>query len=320
MRVIITGAAGFLGRRLTHALIQRGELVGPSGRVERITELVLADIGPVSVPELPDGITAQVVQGDLADPSVLARLTSAAFQSVFHLASQLTLHAEQDPDAAWAVNVAPLRALIAAAEGCPRMVFASSIAVFGGELPAEVTDDLAPLPQTTYGMHKAVNELILADASRHRRVDGRSLRLPIVLIRPGATQPVVSDKVAAIAREPLEGRDFAAPLAAQTDVPVTSAGRVVAGLISLHDADPTALPPKRALNLPALTISVAEMVSAAARAGATGRITIAPDAQMQAVVDGWPSHFGSRYAAGLGIRSDTSFDEVIADYLAHRDI
>ncbi|WP_407492432.1 NAD-dependent epimerase/dehydratase family protein [Pseudooceanicola sp. MF1-13] len=320
MRVIITGAAGFLGRRLVHALVEKGAIVGPSGRAEPITELVLTDIGPVSPPTVPEGCTVSAIQGDLSDPAILAKVTEHPFDSVFHLASQLTFHAEADPDAAWAVNVAPLQALIAAAKGCPRIVFASSIAVFGGTLPTEVADDLAPLPMTTYGTHKAVNELILADASRHGRIDGRSLRLPIVLIRPGVAQPVVSDKVAAIAREPLEGRDFAAPLSAQTEVPVTSAGSVVAGLIALHDADPSRLPPKRALNLPALTITVAEMASSAARAGATGRVTIQPDADMQAVVDGWPSHFTSRYAAGLGIASDANFDAVIADYLAHRDL
>jgi len=281
---------------------------------------VLADIGPVTPPETPAGMAVSVLQGDLSDPKVLAKLVDTGFDTVFHLASQLTFHAEQDPDAAWAVNVDPLRGLIAAAQGCPRIVFASSIAVFGGDLPAEVNDDLAPLPTTTYGTHKAVNELILADASRHGRVDGRSLRLPIVLIRPGATQPVVSDKVAAIAREALEGRDFAAPLTPQTDVPVVSAGRVVHGLITLHEAAPNRLARKRALNLPALTITVAEMVSAATRAGATGRVTMEPDADMQAVVDGWPSHFASRYAAGLGIAPDASFDDVIADYQAHKDI
>ena len=320
MRITITGAAGVLGRRLTAALLARGRLTGPSGAPERITRLTLSDIGDVPVPEGSGLPEIRVVHGDLSDPAVLARLCAERFDTLFHLASQLTFHAEKDPDQAWQVNVAPLRALIAAAEGCPRVVFASSIAVFGGVLPEAVHDDLAPVPETTYGMHKAVNELLIADASRHGRIDGRPLRLPIVLIRPGVTQPVVSDRVAAIAREPLEGRDIDAPLPPETEVPVVSAGAVIAGLMALHEAGAEALPPKRALNLPALTVTVADMIAAARRAGATGRVGSAPDAAMEKVVQGWPTRFLSRHAAGLGIAPDADFDAIIADYLAHREV
>ena len=319
MRVLITGAGGFLGRRLVRHLLDGDGLVGPSGQREPVTQLVLSDVGPIDVPDT-TGIEIEVVQGDLSQPDILERLCGQPFDSLFHLASQLTFHAEQDPDHAWDVNVAPLRALIAAAQGCPRVVFASSIAVFGGAFPTEVDDDLAPLPQTTYGMHKAVNELILADASRHGRIDGRALRLPIVLTRPGVTQPVVSDKVAAIIREPLEGRDFAAPLPPDTEVPIVSAGAVVRGFVTLHDLPADRLPTKRALNLPAMTVSVAEMVAAATRAGATGRITSAPDAATQAIVSGWPRYFVSRYARGLGIGPDADIDALISDYLANREV
>lgn len=319
MRVLITGAGGFLGRRLTRALLDRREIVGPSGAAQPITKLFLADLAEISAPEV-EGIEVETLTGDLADPTVLDQLCATPFDNLFHLASQLTFHAEQDPDHAWDVNVAPLRALIAAAQGCPRVVFASSIAVFGGTFPTEVADDLAPLPQTTYGTHKAINELILADASRHGRIDGRALRLPIVLTRPGVTQPVVSDKVAAIVREPLEGRDFEAPFPTEAELPVVSAGAVVQALLTLHDLPAERLPPKRALNLPALTVSVAEMMSAASRAGATGRVTCAPDPATMDVVESWPRYFTSRYATGLGIRPDADFDALIADYLDHKGV
>lgn len=319
MRVMITGAAGFLGRRLTAALIARGTLRDASGQERPITRLILCDLVSFAPPPVPEGMEVVCISGDLARAEVLSDLCAPGFDSLFHLASQLTLQAETDPDHAWTVNVTPLRALIGAAEGCPKVVFASSIAVFGGALPTEVSDDLAPLPETTYGTHKAVNELVIADASRLERIDGRSLRLPIVLIRPGAAMPVVSDRVAAIARDLLEGRDSTSPLPAECEMPVASAGCVVAGLIALHDAEAERLPPKRALNLPALTVSVAEMVAAAARAGATGQVHIAPDAKMQQVVASWPRHFSSHYAGGLGVRGDANFDVVIADYKAHRD-
>lgn len=319
MHVLITGAGGFLGRRLTRHLLDTGALAGPDGVRHQLTRLTLTDI---SAPPRPaaSGVEVEVIAGDLSDRAVLDRVTARPFDSLFHMASQLTLHAERDPDRAWAINVMPLQGLIAAAQGCPRVVFASSIAVFGGAIPAEVADDLAPMPQTTYGTHKAIVELLLADASRHGRIDARSLRLPIVLTRPGVTQPVVSDKVAAIIREPLEGRDFAAPLAPETEVPVVSAGAVVRALCALHDLPADRLPPKRALNLPALTVSVAEMVAAATRAGATGRVTSAPNRATEAIVAGWPRYFVSRHARGLGIAPDADFDAVIADYQANREV
>jgi nucleoside-diphosphate-sugar epimerase len=319
MKVLITGAAGFLGRRLTAELIARGHLRTATGD-SPIDEIILADRAPVNLSEFQTfgGLKITQVTGDLSDPGDLTRVCTYDFDTLFHLASQLTFHAENAPDQAYAVNVTPLRALIGSSRGTPRGVFASSIAVFGGDLPAEVDDHLQPLPQTTYGVHKAINELLIADASRHGRIDGRSLRLPIVLIRPGLAQPVVSDQVAAIAREPLEGRDFQAPLSPEPEVPVCSAGAVVRGLIALHEARAEDLPPKRALNLPALTVTVAEMVAAAVRAGATGRVHSARNAAMQAVVAGWPTRFISRHAAGLGINTDADFDAVIADYLATR--
>lgn len=319
MHVLITGAGGFLGRRLTRHLLTHSRLIGPSGVPEQITRLTLADLGPVPLPEVePSGPEVITLTGDLADHAFLTRLCADPFDSLFHLASQLTFQTEADPDRGWEINVTPLRALIGAARACPRVVFASSIAVFGGTFPTEVDESLPVMPQTTYGSHKAINEMVLADASRHGRIDGRALRLPIVLIRPGVTQPVVSDKVAAIMREPLEGRDFAAPLPPEVDVPVASAGAVVRGLVALHDAEPSLLPTGRALHLPALTVSVAEMVAAAARGGATGRVTSAPDPATEAVVAGWPRYFISRYARGLGVLPDADIDAIVADYLTHR--
>lgn len=319
MRVLITGAGGFLGRRLTNKILQLAGLVGPSGGAEPVTHLTLTDLGPIAPLERV-GAQIDMLQGDLADAGFIKTLCERSFDSVFHLASQLTFHAELNPDHAFDVNVAPVRALISAAGNRPRFVFASSIAVFGGAFPSEVSDDIAPLPETTYGTHKALIELLLADASRHGQIDSRALRLPIVLIRPGVTQPVVSDKVAAIVREPLEGRDFASPLPLAAMVPVVSAGAVVRNLLTLHDLPAEQLPPKRALNLPALTVSVAEMVAAATRAGARGNLTIEPDQNTQKVVAGWPQQFVSRYAADLGISPDPDFDAIIADYLEHKAV
>ena len=189
-RILITGAAGFLGRRLTRALIQTGTAAVIDGPDPTITELCLADCVAFEPPSAP-GVAVTVRNGDLADPTFVDVLAADGFDSLFHLASYLTLHAEQNPFRAYATNVEALHRLVNGVQGRPKVVFTSSLAVFGGTLPAIVNDDVTPAPATTYGTHKAINELLIADYSRHGRIDGRCLRLPIVLTRPGAPQPTV---------------------------------------------------------------------------------------------------------------------------------
>ncbi|MFD1378892.1 NAD-dependent epimerase/dehydratase family protein [Fodinicurvata halophila] len=266
------------------------------------------------------GIEIKTRKGDLADPSFVAALAEEGFDSLFHLASYLTFHAEEDPARAFAVNVDALRRLMESADNVPKVVFTSSIAVFGGSLPESVGDEVAPQPETTYGSHKAINELLLADHSRHGQVDGRSLRLPIVLTRPGKPQPAISDRIASIIREPLQGLDMAAPLTPETAIPVSSAGAAVAALLKLHDLPSGDLPTKRAFNLPSLTVTVAEMFDAVKRYGATGKITYAADARMQAIVDGWPSRFVSHWGTRLGLAADGDLDTLISDYLDQKGV
>ncbi len=318
-RVVITGAAGFLGRRLTRAIATNGTLADARGRRMPVSRLVLVDAVAMPAPSFP-GIEVQVVKGDLADRDLVADLAAAGFDSLFHLASFLTLQAEADPDRAYQVNVAALRRLIGGAGTCPRVVFTSSIAVYGGETPGTVDDDVAPAPQTTYGSHKAINELLIADASRRGQIDGRSLRLPIVLTRPGAPQAAISDRIASIIREPLDGVGVAVPLAPRTRLPLCSAGAVVEALIRLHDLAAADLPARRAFNLPSLSVTVAEMAEAVKRRGAAGSITFAPDGGLQAIVDGWPTRLVSAAAARLGIAADTDIDALIADHLENRDV
>src|SRR5579859_984033 len=309
MRILITGGGGFLGRRLTSALI-----AGPLA--SSLTALTIADRVAIPVPADP---RVRAVEGDLADPAFIDRLAAERFDGIFHLAASLTLDAERDPTAAYAVNVEALRHLIErAASPAAKLVFASSIAVFGGALPATVDDTICPAPTTTYGTHKAIAELLLADESRRGRIDGRALRLPIVLTRPGAPSPTVSDRVAAILREPLAGRDSLCPLAPETEIPIASAGAVAAALLALHAIEPAALPPGRAMNLPSLTVRVADMIAAVARRNAAGRVRIAPDEALQSIVDGWPRRFVSTDATRLGLNADATIDAVIDDHLQDR--
>lgn len=318
-RVLITGGAGFLGQRLARALIKAGELTGSDGERRKIAQICLTDIAPAPLPPS-DGPEISRRQGDLSDASFTAALAGEGFDSIFHLASYLTLQAEQDPARAYAVNVEALRRLVDAAQNRPKVVFTSSIAIFGGTLPDEVGDDLNPVPTTTYGIHKAINELLIADYSRHGRIDGRVLRLPIVLIRPGAALPAVSDRVAGIARAPMNGQDIAAPLPPDMRMPVVSVGKVVEALVRVHDLPADVLPPKRAFNLPALTVSAADMAASVARMGGTGQVSFDdPDPAMSAIVAGWPRRFVSATASELGIGPDADFDAIIADYLVHKE-
>jgi len=316
-RVLITGAAGFLGKRLCQTLVAKGALTGTDGVSRPVTDIHLTDIVDTA-PPVSDSIAITNRRGDLSDPAFVRELAESGFDSIFHLASFLTLQAEQDPEHAYAVNVDALRQLVSTAQHCPKVVFASSIAVFGGDLPNVVDDHVTPAPATTYGTHKAINELLIADYSRHGRIDGRSLRLPIVLLRAGATQPAVSDRVAAIVREPLGGQDTVSPLRAETRIPVASVGAVCRALLQVHDLPADKLPPQRVMNLPALTVSVSDMAESVRRSGGKEQISFVEDPVMQAIVDGWPKRFISERATQAGIGADPDFDAIIADYLANR--
>ncbi|MFL6655897.1 MAG: D-erythronate dehydrogenase [Sulfurifustis sp.] len=319
MRVLVIGAAGFIGSHLVSALLKRGRLVNRAGELEPIEEIVLADAAPPVYPAVAPAIRAEV--GDFTDLAFVQRLFHDRVDSVFPLAATLTAEAEANFAQGLRVNVLAFLQML---EACreqgtsPRLVFASSVAAFGGMLPDVVDDSVAQTPQTSYGTHKAITELLINDYSRHGFIDGRALRLPIVLIRPGTPSPTVSDRVAAIVREPLQGRDVVCPFGPQTRLPVASARRVAQCLITLHDLPANAFGDSRAMNLPALTVTVQEMIGSLERFRDTrrvGRVSFAPEAWMQAIVDQWPKQFVSARATRYGIGADASFDEIVGAFL-----
>jgi nucleoside-diphosphate-sugar epimerase len=320
MRVLLTGAAGFLGRALTKALLAAEHLTFSGRGDSAITELILVDRVSTPAPVPPDSpIRVRVLTGDLADAGFVDHLASLDSDSIFHLAASLTLDAERDMESGYLINVESLRRLVESSTTPAKFVFASSIAVFGGELPASVDDSLRSEPDTTYGVHKAIAELMVADYSRKGRIDGRALRLPIVLIRDGAPTPAVSDRIAAIVREPLRGRDVVSPLAPGTRLPVASSQAVAAALIALHNLPADVLPHGRVMNLPALTVSVADMVAAVERrrsGAAVGRIRFDVDSELQRIVDSWPKEFTSANAVLLGLCADGNFESIVESYLA----
>jgi len=270
------------------------------------------------LPDCSDG-RIEPVKGDITSTDVLQRIGSFGADAVFHLAAVLTSAAEKEPARAMGVNVAALARLIEVTglrSKPPRFVFPSSIAVFGGDLPEIVDDDLVQHPQTSYGTHKSIAELMLADATRRGEIEARSLRLPIVLVHPGPPTSSVSDRVAAIVRDALAGRDVTIPLKPDTRIPVASVAAVVAGLIAMHDAASATLGGTTAINLPALTVSMADIVDALKDylGSELGQITFAPDAVLETIVDGWPKGFVSRTATAAGVSRDIGFSDIIRHY------
>jgi D-erythronate 2-dehydrogenase len=310
MRVLVLGAAGFIGSHLAAALQQSGALRG-----RPITELLLADSRPVH------GDSSGGLQGDICEPAFMQQLFAQPVDAVFHLAATLTLDAEQDFARGLAVNVQALMQLL---ERCraqgnrPSFVFASSISTFGGPLPETVDDHVAQTPQTSYGSHKAMAELLINDCTRRGFIDGRVLRLPVVLTHPGPASGSVSDRIAALIREPLAGRDAPCPLAADTRFPVASVQAVVKAFLALHELPAERFGSTRVMNLPSLSVTPAEIARAVEKHAPAGRIHWQPDAQMQAIVDGWPRAFTSALALSLGLQGDRHIDDIVTAYLESR--
>lgn len=312
MKVLITGAGGFIGTELTRTLLQAGVL-----RDRTIDRILVADL---HLPKINDRRLLPI-QKDITDASLQREIADWKPDAVFHLAAILTSAAEREPVRALAVNVSALAALIDATgskANPPRVIFPSSIAVFGGTLPDVVGDDLAQQPQTSYGTHKSIAELMLADATRHGLIDGRALRLPIVLVHPGPPTQAVSDRLAAIVRDAVAGKNPVSPLAATTRVPVVSVQTVVRNLIALHDADKAAFGSSIAFNQPALTVSMDDIVSATQRTvPGAGKLqfSFSSDPVLEAIVSGWPKGFVSNRANKLGIKPDARFEDIVTDYL-----
>ena len=324
MKAVITGGTGFLGRRLAAALIARGRLTGPNGETA-IDELVLFD---QSVPddrtalkEVPAG-AATLVAGDISDKSTVDRLIDRDDISVFHLASVVSGGGELDFDLAMRVNLTGgLNVLEAcrARSSRPRLVFTSSIAAYGGDaMPEKVGDFTKQVPQTTYGATKSINELLINDYTRKGFLDGRTARLPTVIIRPGAPNAAASSFASAVAREPLNGVDYAVPVSPSTAMPAIGYRAVIDGLIALHELPGERLGPDRAVSLPSLPVTVGDVIDALPRVAGNrplGAITVEPDPAIEAIVATWPQATEHQRALDLGLPLESSVDEIIAYYI-----
>ena len=314
MRIVITGGCGFLGRRVALKLLADGSPLGP------VDELVLFDNAPSALP-LPDDRRLTLVTGDIADRATVARLIGPGTDAVFHLAAIVSGQAEADTDLGYRVNVDGTRAVLDACRALgsnPRLVFASSLAVYGGTLPPAVGDDTALTPQTSYGTQKAIGELLVNDYSRKGFVDGRALRLPTVVVRPGRPNRAASTFASSMIREPLAGQDAVCPVSPDTVMALASPRRIVDGLVHALGIPGEAFGTSRSLQLPGFSVSVGDMAAAMRRAGgeaAYARLRWLPDAQIQAIVSSWPPALATPRAEALGFGRDQGIDEVVQAFI-----
>ncbi len=322
MKIVITGGTGFIGLLLAQRLIERGTLTGSSGRPEPIDKIVLFDVArPPSLPKALDG-RVEVVIGDVSDAKLLHSLVSGESVSVFHLASVVSAGAELDFDLALDVNLHGGLALFEATRALPRparLVFTSSIAVFGGDrLPETVTDETKPTPKTTYGMTKAVLELLVTDYTRKGFFDGRGARLPTVIVRPGKPNKAASGFASGVFREPLAGIDYELPVGPEISMPVLGYRRVVEGLIHLHELAPGALGHDRTINFPSIAVKVGEMVESLKRVAGNrkiGAVTTVRDPAIEAICRTWPGKASAERAKALGFPTDSGIDPIVRAYI-----
>ena len=266
------------------------------------------------------------VKGDFTDQALLADSMGRDTGSVFHLAAVVSGGAEADFDLGIRVNLDGTRGLL---EHCrkqlrpPRYVFTSSVAAFGGELPSVLDDSITPKPQTSYGAHKVCGEYLATDFSRKGYLDGRSLRLPTIVVRAGKPNLAASSFASGIIREPLNGEISSCPVEANTGVWLLSPGKVIEAFIHAHELPSSSWGVDRVVNLAGITATVAEMVEALRRVAGdkvAARVEFKPDARIQAIVKTWPVRFTTERALKLGFAADKDVETVIRDYIRDEGI
>lgn len=328
MKVLITGGGGFLGSQLAKRLLERGSLTGPSGQEEAIESIELFDAAfspqVEAMASKSGGIPVTCVTADMGDRECVEAAINLPGMSVFHLASMVSGECERRFDDAMRANLDGGRFLLEALRergGKPRIVFASSVAAFGGTvMPDRVDDTVKCTPQTTYGMTKVICELMINDYSRKGFLDGRTARLPTIIIRPGKPNAAASSWASGMFREPLNGETCYLPVHRDQCHPVLGYRDVIESFIALHDADPAKIGDDRAYTLPSHRVTVAEALTVMEQVAGefgirTGIVIDQPDPVIQAIVDTWPTATDGRSALALGVPEPRPLAQIVRDYL-----
>jgi len=315
MRVLITGAAGMIGRKLTERLVKDGALRG-----QAITALDLHDIVAPTPPDA-DAISVSTHVGDLADEGAAEALVANRPDVVFHLAGIVSGEAEANFDLGYRVNLDGTRRLFDAVRLSghkPRVVFTSSIAVFGAPFPDVIPDEFHPTPLTSYGTQKLIGEALLADYSRRGFFDGIGIRLPTICVRPGKPNKAASSFFSGIIREPLAGQEAVLPVPRSVLHTHASPRSAVGFLVHAAQIDGAAVGPRRNLTMPGVAVTVGEQIEALKRVAGgnvVGLIREEPDEAVWAIVQNWPTRFDAKRAGELGFKAESSFDDIVKAHI-----
>jgi nucleoside-diphosphate-sugar epimerase len=313
VNILIIGAAGMVGRKLTQRLLASGEL-GDS----LISGLTLVD---VVEPEKPSVAAFPIETGvaDLSEPGVAEKLVANRPDAIFHLAAIVSGEAEADFEKGYRINLDGTRYLLEAIRKVgdgyrPRLVFTSSIAVFGAPFPDAIGDEFFTTPLTSYGAQKAIDELLLSDYTRKGFVDGVGIRLPTICVRPGKPNKAASGFFSGIIREPLAGQEAVLPVEESVRHWHASPRSAVGFLVHAATIDGEKLGARRNVTMPGLSVTVGEQIEALRRIAGdkvAARIRRAPDPVIMKIVEGWPRNFSPDRARALGFVAEGSFDDII---------
>jgi len=317
MHILVIGAAGMVGRKLLERLANEPEVFG-----FEVSELTLAD---AVAPAVPEGLVARRLTVDLTEAGTAEELIEGRPDLIFHLAAVVSGEAEADFEKGYAVNLDGSRDLFEAIRReamrepyCPRVVFASSLAVFGEPFPDRIGDEFLTAPLTSYGTQKAITELLLADYTRKGIFDGIGLRLPTICIRPGVPNKAASGFFSNILREPLKGEEAVLPVAETVRHWFASPRAAVGFLVQAARMETAPIGPRRSLTMPGLSATVGEEIEALRRVAGEAAVKLIrrePDPVIQKIVEGWPKNFDARRSAELGFQAETSFDDIIRVHL-----
>lgn len=320
MKVVITGGAGFLGKKLARRILQQGTLADADGQPRRVNELMLFDVGEARGPGLDDP-RVKTLAGDIANFATVQTIVQGA-GTVFHFAAVVSAGAEADFDLGYRVNLDGTRNVLEACRALgtnPRVIFTSSLAAFGGELPKAVTDDTALTPQTSYGAQKSIGEFLVRDYTRKGFLRGTAVRLPTICVRTGLPNKAASTWASSVVREPLTGIDVVCPVTPETVMVVLSPRKTVEAFLRLHDLPAEAFGPGRTLLLNGINVTARELEQAVDRHAGNrkvGKVTWQHDAAIQKICDGWPQGINSKRARDLGFEIDKDLDEVVRNFIA----
>ena len=304
-KALIIGAAGMIGRKLTERLVKDGGL----------DELLLHDVVAPTPPQAPFKVRTMV--SDISSPGEADKLVASKPDLIFHLAAIVSGEAEADFEKGYRINLDGTRLLFEAIRKAayrPKVVFTSSIAVFGAPFPDAIGDEFLNSPLTSYGTQKAIDELLLADYSRRGFFDGIGIRLPTICVRPGKPNKAASGFFSGIIREPLAGQEAVLPVPKSVRHWFASPRAAIEFLLHAARLDTAQLGARRSLNMPGVTATVGEQIEALRRVAgeaAARRIREEPDATIMKIVEGWPRNFDTKRASALGFRADASFDDII---------